>query len=54
MNIILCVSIDYTHANDRTYREYRYMVYTHTHVYGYTAAMVYTKDGPEQNVFVPK
>jgi len=41
MNIILCVSIDYNHANDRTYREYRYMVYIHTRIWVYRCNGVY-------------
>jgi len=44
MNIILCVSID-AHANDRVY------IYIHTYM---GIPQWRTKDGLEQNVFVPK
>jgi len=54
MNIILCVSIDYTHANDRTYTVRIGIWYTHTRIWVYRCNGVYNKDGPEQNVFVPK
>jgi len=51
MNIILCVSID-AHANDRVYI-LRVCVYIYIHTYMGIPQWC-TKDGPEQNVFVPK